>query len=104
MRTELINAEAPVSTMLANQSPSSLRNLSPNGIAQSPYSSITRDRPYKSVRGPGKMSDRIRVLLVDDHPVVRMGISSCLGRHPQLLVVGEAANGLEALAKARELL
>ena len=50
------------------------------------------------------MRSRIRVLLVDDHPVVRMGISSCLARHPHLQVVGEAADGLEALAKARELL
>jgi two-component system, NarL family, nitrate/nitrite response regulator NarL len=33
-----------------------------------------------------------------------MGISSCLARHPHLQVVGEAADGLEALAKARELL
>ena len=50
------------------------------------------------------MSSGIRVLLVDDHPVVRKGISCCLARHPHLLVVGEAADGLEALAKARELL
>jgi two-component system nitrate/nitrite response regulator NarL len=50
------------------------------------------------------MSSGIRVLLVDDHPVVRKGISSCLARHPHLRVVGEAADGLEALAKARELL
>jgi two-component system, NarL family, nitrate/nitrite response regulator NarL len=43
-------------------------------------------------------------LLVDDHPVVRKGISSCLARLSHLLVVGEAADGREALAKARELL
>ena len=43
-------------------------------------------------------------MLVDDHPVVRKGISSCLAQHPQLLIVGEAADGLEAVAKARELL
>jgi DNA-binding NarL/FixJ family response regulator len=43
-------------------------------------------------------------MLVDDHPVVRKGISSCLERHNHLLVVGEAAEGNEAVAKARELL
>ena len=43
-------------------------------------------------------------MLVDDHPVVRKGISSCLAQLAHLLVVGEAADGLEALAKARELL
>jgi DNA-binding NarL/FixJ family response regulator len=46
---------------------------------------------------------RIRLLLADDHPVVRRGIVSCLGRHPNLQVVGEAADGQEALRKARDL-
>jgi two-component system, NarL family, nitrate/nitrite response regulator NarL len=48
-------------------------------------------------------SNRIKILLVDDHPIVRKGIGSCLARHPHLLIVGEAADGLEAVAKAREL-
>jgi DNA-binding NarL/FixJ family response regulator len=47
---------------------------------------------------------RIRLLLADDHPVVRRGIASCLERHPHLKIVGEAADGQEALRKARELL
>ena len=50
-------------------------------------------------RGP----HRIRVLLADDHPVVRRGIASCLERSPNLEVVGEAADGQEALSKSREL-
>ena len=45
-----------------------------------------------------------RVLLVDDHGIVRRGISSYLARHKHLLIVGEAADGLEAVAKAKELL
>jgi two-component system nitrate/nitrite response regulator NarL len=49
------------------------------------------------------MNQRIKVLLVDDHPVVRRGISACLARHANLLIVGEAANGQEALRKAKEL-
>jgi two-component system, NarL family, nitrate/nitrite response regulator NarL len=104
MKTALINAETPIATMFATKSPSSPQNLSPSGIARQPNSSSARNQPYDSVRGPSKMSSRIRVLLVDDHPVVRMGISSCLARHPHLVVVGEAADGLEALAKARALL
>lgn len=50
-----------------------------------------------------KMKRRIKLLLVDDHPVVRKGIASCLARHEHLQIVGEAANGNEALQKAREL-
>ena len=51
-----------------------------------------------------RVSQRIRVLLADDHPVVRHGIVSCLKPHPHLQVVGEAADGQEVLLKARELL
>jgi two-component system nitrate/nitrite response regulator NarL len=50
------------------------------------------------------MALTIRILLVDDHPIVRRGISACLSRYPSFLVVGEAGNGQEALRKARELL
>ena len=52
----------------------------------------------------GKMKNRIKLLLVDDHPIVRRGISSCLVRQERLTIVGEAADGLEAVRKARELL
>jgi len=45
----------------------------------------------------------IKILLADDHPVVRKGIHSCLARHTQLQIVGEASNGEEALRKVREL-
>ena len=44
------------------------------------------------------------MLLADDHPVVRRGIASCLERHAHVEVVGEAADGQEALRKTRELL
>ena len=47
--------------------------------------------------------DRIRVLLVDDHPVVRLGIRSYLLKSGRVDVVGEAADGREAIARAREL-
>ena len=49
------------------------------------------------------MKKRIKLLLVDDHPVVRKGIISCLAPHEHLQIVGEAADGREALRKAREL-
>jgi len=43
------------------------------------------------------------VLVADDHPVVRKGLQSCLSRAGRLRLVGEAADGDEALRKAREL-
>jgi NarL family two-component system response regulator LiaR len=43
------------------------------------------------------MIDRIKVLLVDDHSVVRQGIRTFLEAHPDLIVVGEAASGEEAI-------
>jgi DNA-binding NarL/FixJ family response regulator len=51
---------------------------------------------------PGR-NKAIRVLLADDHPVVRLGLASCLARHEQVMVVGEAADGREAIKKAKEL-
>ena len=45
----------------------------------------------------------IRVLLVDDHSVVREGLRMFLGRDPELEVVGEAADGEEAVQLAQQL-
>ena len=47
--------------------------------------------------------EKIKVLLADDHPVVRKGLQSCLARQESLKIVGEAADGEEALRKTREL-
>ena len=45
----------------------------------------------------------IRLLLVDDHPVVRDGVKACLASQSQMQVVGEAENAETALELAREL-
>jgi DNA-binding NarL/FixJ family response regulator len=46
---------------------------------------------------------KIRVLLADDHPVVRAGVRSLLSKNEHMEIVGEAADGREAISKVREL-
>lgn len=45
----------------------------------------------------------VSVLLVDDHPVVRTGLAGLLGAYPAVEVVGEAADGAEAVDRALDL-
>jgi two-component system, NarL family, response regulator LiaR len=45
----------------------------------------------------------IRVLITDDHAIVRKGIRALLATEPDIRVVGEASNGAEAVAQARVL-
>jgi DNA-binding NarL/FixJ family response regulator len=44
----------------------------------------------------------IRLLIVDDHPIVRDGLRGVFAAEPDLEVVGEAANGAEAIRRAGE--
>ncbi len=46
---------------------------------------------------------KIRLLLVDDHPIVREGIKSALSARKNISIVGEAATGEEAIIKALKL-
>jgi DNA-binding NarL/FixJ family response regulator len=45
----------------------------------------------------------IRLLIVDDHPVVRDGLRGMFAGHPDFEVLGEAADGAEALAQSEQL-
>ena len=46
---------------------------------------------------------KIRVLLVDDHTIVRLGLKTLLGDQPNLEVVGEAGTAAEAVQAAERL-
>ncbi len=48
------------------------------------------------------MSKNVRILIADDHSVVRAGLRALLERHGHFRVVAEASNGEEAIAKAQE--
>ncbi len=55
---------------------------------------------FMPVNMPSKESSPIRVMVVDDHAVVRGGLSTFLLAYDDLELVGEAANGVEAISAA----
>lgn len=49
-------------------------------------------------------AEKIRVLIVDDHPMVIAGIKTFLAEYPQIQVIGESINGKEAIERAKTML
>jgi DNA-binding NarL/FixJ family response regulator len=56
--------------------------------------------PYGMLREPG---DRTRLLIVDDHALYRRGLRSMFDLEPDIEVVGEASDGLEAIERVEQL-
>ena len=50
-----------------------------------------------------KETDTIKVLLVDDHAVMRMGLAALLGTQKQIEIVGDTGDGASAIRKAQKL-
>ena len=49
------------------------------------------------------MNKSIRVLIADDHSIMRMGLAALINSEPDMTIVGEASNGKEAIQLARNL-
>jgi len=64
-----------------------------------------KENPYPQPfsKGGGRVGSLVRILIADDHELLRRGLRSLLEAEPGWKVVGEASNGLEALEMAREL-
>jgi CheY-like chemotaxis protein len=75
-----------------------LRTSAPTAY-RDPHQGEERCRYQRSTVDPNP----IRVLVVDDHFVVRTGVRALLHGAADITVAGEAANGLEAVAEARRL-
>jgi two-component system response regulator DegU len=56
-------------------------------------------RYFASVR---KSMDRIRIIIIDDHPLFRQGVVKALSWEPNLEIIGEAGTGEEALELVRQ--
>lgn len=64
----------------------------------------SQSRPTKSTQSRSAKPPAIRILLADDHPVVRIGVRNMLQADPSFEVVGEVGDGDEAITETLDLL
>ncbi len=79
------------------------RRRSPDRIHGRPRHDGLRPRGARGRGADSLMARRLRVLLADDHAIVRQGLKLLIDAQPDMTVVGEAADGDTALAQAQAL-
>ena len=72
-------------------------------LPDAPRQKLSPGLPLEVADSTATLKKPIKLLLANHHPVVRWGLRSCLAEHARVKVVGEAADGVEALRRAREL-
>ncbi|KPI15547.1 two component transcriptional regulator, LuxR family [Actinobacteria bacterium OV450] len=78
-------------------------NGTPTATGPGPETGTGTARGAGAGSGPSAPTARIRVLIADDQPLVRRGLSLILSPEPSFEVVGEAENGAQAVNLARQL-
>lgn len=77
------------------------------GVASELLLAPIGDRPdnasVPSFTAPPPPARPIRLIIADDHPVVRAGVRAMLAQAPEVTIIGEAADGQEALTLVRRL-
>jgi len=118
---ERIKAFPFPSLALMEMAPGELKELSWPGVEVSPLSFhwtgpgaeaaaaaeralLAEMREWQAEDGGMALPGKIRILLADDHAVLRAGLRALINAEPDMEVVGEAADGEEAVARAQELL
>ena len=56
-----------------------------------------------SVITVSRIDRKVRILIADDHPIIRRVVRSTLQQHPHFEICGEAVNGAEAIEEAKKL-
>ncbi|MBA5862452.1 MAG: PAS domain S-box protein [Nitrospira sp. CR1.1] len=101
-RMELLGGECDVSSVQGSGTAAILRLPLASVSVQSAFA-LTPEAPHAPPPSPKASSRNISILLVDDHAMVRQGLRSILNAYDNLTVVGEGADGQDAVMMARSL-